>query len=63
MASSDSQPQRGRPKIAELPDVHINTGAQSSNTETAFVNRLLLPELLFASVSKRVLVRSLPYEN
>ena len=36
MASSDSQidkPQRGRPKRAELPDVHINTGAQSINTE------------------------------
>ena len=32
MASSDSQidkPQRGRPKRAELPDVNINTGAQS----------------------------------
>ena len=36
MASSDSQidkPQRGRPKRAELPDVNINTGAQSINTE------------------------------
>ena len=32
MSSSDSQidkPQRGRPKRAELPDVDINTGAQS----------------------------------
>ena len=32
MASSDSQidkPQCGRPKRAELPDVNINTGAQS----------------------------------
>ena len=32
MASSDSRidkPQRGRPKRAELPDVIINTGAQS----------------------------------
>ena len=38
MASSDSQidkPQRGRPKRAELPDVNINTGAQSINTEKA----------------------------
>ena len=37
-ASSDSQidkPQRGRPKRAELPDVNINTGAQSINTERA----------------------------
>ena len=36
MASSDRQndkPQRGRPKRAELPDVNINTGAQSINTE------------------------------
>ena len=34
--SSDNQidkPQRGRPKRAELPDVNINTGAQSINTE------------------------------
>ena len=32
MESSDSQidePQRGRPIRAELPDVNINTGAQS----------------------------------
>ena len=32
MASSGSQigkPRRGRPKRAELPDVNINTGAQS----------------------------------
>ena len=38
MASSDSQIdklQRGRPKRAELPDVNINTGAQSINTERA----------------------------
>ena len=36
MASSDNQidkTQRGRPKRAELPDVNINTGAQSINTE------------------------------
>ena len=39
MASSDSQidkPQRGRPKRAELPDVNINTGVQSINTESLF---------------------------
>ena len=38
MANSDSQidkPQHGRPKRAELPDVNINTGAQSINTERA----------------------------
>ena len=38
MASSDSQinkPQRGRPKRAELPNVNINTGDQSINTERA----------------------------
>ena len=39
MASSDSQidkPQRRRPKRAELPDVNINTSAQSINTESLF---------------------------
>ena len=38
MASSNSQidkPQCGCPKRAELPDVNINTGAQSINTERA----------------------------
>ena len=37
MARSDSQidKPRGRPKRAELPDVNINTGAQSINTEEA----------------------------
>ena len=38
MASCDSQfdkPQHGHPKRAELLDVNINTGAQSSNTERA----------------------------
>ena len=37
-AMSDSQidtPQRGCPKRAELPDVNINTGAQSIDTERA----------------------------
>ena len=41
IASSDSQinkPQRGCPKRAELPDVNINTGAQSINTERASGN-------------------------
>ena len=36
MASSDSQidkPQCGHPKRVALPDVNINTGAQSINTE------------------------------
>ena len=40
MTSSDSQidkPQRGHPKRAELPDVNINTGAQSINNERAFM--------------------------
>ena len=39
MASSDSQidkPQHGCPKRAELPDVNMNTGAQSINTESFF---------------------------
>ena len=38
MTCSDSQidkPQRGCPERAELPDVNINTGAQSINTERA----------------------------
>ena len=38
MASGDSQinkPQHGHPQRAELPDVSINTGAQSINTEKA----------------------------
>ena len=42
MASSDSQidePQRGCPKRAELPDVNINTGVQSINTERAELNQ------------------------
>ena len=42
MASSDSQidkPQRGRPKRADLPDVNINTGAQSINTERLHLKR------------------------
>ena len=49
MAISDSQtdkPQRGRPKRAELPDVNINTGAQSINTERAaftFIKCFSLP--------------------
>ena len=41
MESSDrrvDKPQRGRPKRAELPDLNINTGAQSINTESLFNN-------------------------
>ena len=34
--SQIDKPQRGRPKRAELPDVNINTGAQSINTESLF---------------------------
>ena len=30
----DDRPQRGHPKRAELLDVHVNTGAQSINTES-----------------------------
>ena len=44
MASSNSQidkPQRGRPKRAELPDVNINTGAQSIDTERATLRESL----------------------
>ena len=40
MESSDSQiikPQRGHPERAELPDININTGVQSINTETASI--------------------------
>ena len=42
MASSDSQidkPQRRRAKTAELPDVNMNTGAQSLNTEKASLKK------------------------
>ena len=45
MASSDSQinkTERGRPKRAALPDVNIDTGAQSINTERAVGRRLNL---------------------
>ena len=41
MASSDSQidkPPRGCPKRAELPDVNVNTGAESINSERASVH-------------------------
>ena len=52
MASGDSQidkPQRGCPERAELPEVNINTGAQSINNERASLNLLLqkLPLCLF----------------
>ena len=48
MASSDSQidkPQHGRPKRAELPTVNINTGAQSINTERAYLCTACLDRL------------------
>ena len=32
------KPQRGHPKRAELPDVNINTGTQSINTERTSLN-------------------------
>ena len=37
--SQIDKPQRGRPKRAELPDVNINTGAQSINTEKIARNK------------------------
>ena len=46
MASSDSQidkPQRGRSERAELPDININTGVQSINTERASLKLRLSP--------------------
>ena len=45
MASSDSQidkPQHRHPKRAELPDVNINTGTQSINTERDSLNTTIL---------------------
>ena len=48
MAGSDSQidkPQRGRPERAELPDVNINTGAKSINTDRASLNLSLCLEM------------------
>ena len=61
MASSNSQidkSQRGRPKRAELPDVNINTGAQSINTERASKTRLVLlsPYILNKVLNKVVVV-------
>ena len=44
MASNNShidKPQRGRPKRAELPDVNINTGTQSINTERTSLKKEL----------------------
>ena len=58
MASSDNQidkPQRGHPKRAELPDVNINTGVQSINTERASLRNLKLwvdLELVLVTSSK-----------
>ena len=44
MANRDGQidkPQCGRPKRAELPDVNINTGMQSIDTERPSLNRVI----------------------
>ena len=40
--SQTDKPQRGRPKRAELPDVNINTGAQSIHIAEA---TFLTPEM------------------
>ena len=48
MASSDSQidkTQRGRSNRAEVPDVNINTGAQSINTERASGQGIFLSQI------------------
>ena len=53
MASSDSQidkPQPGRPKRAELPDVNINAGAQSINTDRASLRKLAYQGMEFILV-------------
>ena len=53
MASSDSQiikPQCGCPKRAELPDVYINTGAQSINIERAHLRGHLTHDSLHAHI-------------
>ena len=52
MESSDSQmdkPQHGRPKRAELPDVNINTGVQSINTERASLMILMRRRRIMAA--------------
>ena len=49
MSSMNSQidkPQCGHPKRAELPDVNINTGVQSINTERASLDYLQLSVLI-----------------
>ena len=48
MAISDSQtdkPECGHPKRAELPDVNIDTGAQSINTERFLRMLFIVPEV------------------
>ena len=52
MASSESQidkPQRGRPNRTELPDVNINTGVQSINTERVSLTQshIMTPDYQF----------------
>ena len=61
MASSDSQidkPQHGRPKRAELPDVNINTGAQSINTERASLSLILQSDCFYRFCSSHVICLS-----
>ena len=56
MASSNSQidkPQHGHPKRAELPDVNINTGAQSINTKRASVTCVRLQSIVPARVQNQ----------
>ena len=55
MASSDSQidkPQCWRPKRAVLPDVNINAGTQSINTERASLTVPRVSNLVFGNVIK-----------
>ena len=55
MASSDGQigkQQRGHPKRAELPDVNINRGVQSINTDRASLRGRLSYSLVFVYIYK-----------
>ena len=44
-----NKPQRGRPKRSELPDVNINTGVQSINTERASLMILMRRRRIMAA--------------
>ena len=73
MGGSDSQidkPQRGRPKRAELPDVNINTGAQSINTEKSlfksfkfFYSRIILSHKFNFLADSKFSVLSCHFKN